>query len=154
MMNFTYLNPNHVLPFTHLPVDPRKYADLRKCCGPYQFRVDADNEYRSAYLDSDFFPGLRWEYADEVASSIHHTGWFCDEYEDDKIRGIVLRLPKGRGFLAGWTMGEKMATQIDVSWVHDDEIEAAHAADGMAEFAAERQREYLESIEDLLEDAA
>ena len=32
-MTFTHLNPHHVLPFTHLPVDPRKYADLRKCCG-------------------------------------------------------------------------------------------------------------------------
>lgn len=153
-MNFTYLNPNHTLPFTHLPVDPRKYAALRKCCGPYQFRIDADQPTRSPYLDSDFFPGLRWQYADEVSRSIKHTGWYCDEYGDDTIRGLVLRLPKGRGFLAGWTMGERMATEIDVSWVHADEVEAAHAADDMAERAAENQREYLESIENLMEDAA
>ena len=153
-MNFTYLNPNHVLPFTHLPVDPRKHADLRKCCGPYQFRIDADQPTRPSYLDSDFFPGLRWKYADEVSRSIRHTGWFCDEYGDDTIRGLVLRLPKGRGFLAGWTMGEHMATEIDVSWIHDDEVEAARAADDMAERAAERNREYLESAEDLMEDAA
>lgn len=141
-MNFTYLNPNHTLPFTRLPVDPRKHADLRKCCGPYQFRADADSEYRFAYLNSDFFPGLRWEYADEIAPrAIRHTGWYCDEYQDETIRGIVLRLPKGRGFLAGWTMGKGMATEIDVSWVHEDEIEAARAADERAERAAERMRE-------------
>lgn len=151
-MNFIYLNPNHVLPFTHLPVDHHKHNSLRKCCGPYQFRVDADQPTRSAYLDSDFFPGLRWEYADEVSRPIKHTGWFSDECGDDIIRGIVLRLPKGRGFLAGWTMGEHMATNIDVSWVYDDEVEAAFAADSMAEWAAERNREYLESLEE--EDAA
>ena len=153
-MNFAYLNPHHVLTFTHLPVDHRKHRDLRKLCGPYHFRVDADSEHRSAYLDSDFFPGLRWEYADKVTPRIRHTGWYCDEYGDDTIRGIVLRLPRSRGFLAGWTMGEHMITEIDVSWIHDDEIEAALAADGMAEFAAEREREYLESIEDSMEEAA
>ncbi len=153
-MNFTYLNPDHVLPFTALPVDPRKYADLRKCCGPYQFRVDADSEYRASYLDSVFFPSLRWEYADKVARAIRHTGWFCDEYGDMTIRGIVLRLPRRRGFLAGWTMGESMATEIDVSWVHDDEVDAARAANDLAERAAERTREYFESIEDLMEETA
>ena len=147
-MTFTYLNPHHVLPFTHLPVDPRKYADLRKWCGPYHFRVDADQPTRSAYLDSDFFPGLRWQYADKVTSRIRHTGWYCGDYDNDKIRGIVLRLPRSRGFLAGWTMGEHMITEIDVSWIHDDEIEAALAADEMAESAAEREREYRESIEE------
>ncbi len=65
------------------------------------------------YLESDFSPGLRWQYCDDVASSIDHFGWFTDEYGDgETIRGIVARLPKNRGFIAGWTMGEGMASGL------------------------------------------
>jgi hypothetical protein len=135
-MNFTYLNPTHVLPFTHLPVDPRKYRDLRKVCGPYHFRQDADAEYRSFYLDSDFAPGLRWRYADEVVR-IDHKGWFVDDFKEDVLRGIVLTLPKSRGFLAGYTMGDHMISFVNVKWIHDDECDAAWAADDEAHMAAD-----------------
>lgn len=87
---------------------------------------------------------LRWAWADEVLPSIRHTGWFCDEHQCDKIRGLVMRLPRGRGFLAGWSMGEGMASAID-GWVHDDIEDAARAADSMAEEVAEAQREYEEA---------
>lgn len=55
------------------------------------------------YLDSDFQPFTRWKWCDDVAN-IKHTGWFCDEYYDSKIRGIVANLPHGK-YLAGWSMG-------------------------------------------------
>ena len=58
---------------------------------------------------------------------------------------------------SAWSAGSSSALElceIDVSWVHEDEVEAARAADGMAERAAERNREYLESLENLMEDAA
>lgn len=94
------------------------------------------------YLASDFAPGLRWQWADDVCRSISHTGWFTDEFGDSEtIRGIVCRLPKSRGFLAGWSMGEGMASELDAT-VYDDEEDAARAADSMAESAAEHQREY------------
>lgn len=146
-MNFTYLNPTHVLPFTRLPVDPRKHRDMRKVCGPYTFRRDADSEYYPFYLDSDFAPGLRWRYADEI-TRLGHNGWYVDDFEQDTFRGIVLTLPRSRGFLAGYTMGEHMISFVDVSWVHDDEVEAARAADNAAEYAAEEARMNQEETDD------
>ena len=121
-----------------------KHAKNR-VCGPYYHAPKTGNTGQSFYLDSDFMPGLRWNYADEVNSDIRHTGWFTDEYGDfDKIRGIVFRLPKNRGFLAGWTMGVGMASCVDYDIFQDIE-ECAECADSMAENAAEREREYQES---------
>jgi hypothetical protein len=97
----------------------------------------------SFYLDSDFAPGLRWQWCDEVAGTrIDHTGWWTDEFGDgDTIRGIVMRLPHGRGFLAGHSMGESMASTVEYR-VYDDECEAARAADRLAEIYAEAERDY------------
>jgi hypothetical protein len=100
------------------------------------------------YLGSDFAPGLRWDWCDEVDGvRIDHTGWFCDEFEDNKIRGVVFRLPHGRGFLAGWSMGESMASGVDYA-IHDDVRDAAYAADGIAEHRADCEREYQASQQD------
>lgn len=93
------------------------------------------------YLDSDFMPGLRWQWCDDVSTSIHHTGWFMDERWSDTIRGIVMRLPHGRGFLAGWSMGEHMASEVQ-SDIYQDERDAARVADQLAEQVAEREREF------------
>lgn len=94
----------------------------------------------SFYLDSDFAPGLRWQYADEVAK-IRHKGWFCDEHGDQTIRGIVLALPHGRGWLAGWTMGEEMSSCVERG-IYDDQEEAGQIADECARIAAEREQEF------------
>lgn len=95
------------------------------------------------YHESDGAPGLRWTWCDEAEGvRIRHTGWFTDEHGDGgTIRGVVFRLPGGRGFLAGWSMGEGMASELDGD-IYDDEAGAAYAADSMAECAAEREREY------------
>ncbi len=95
------------------------------------------------FLDSDLAPGLRWKWCDEVSDAICPTGWFTDPGdEDETIRGIVMRLPHGRGFLAGWSMGEGMPSVFDEE-IHHDETDAAHAADNMAE----RAREYQEGMD-------
>lgn len=88
-------------------------------------------------------PGLRWEWCDEVTDvRINHTGWFTDEFATgDKIRGIVFMLPYGRGFLAGWSMGEGMASAVDCV-IYATASKAAYAADSLAENAAEEQREF------------
>lgn len=81
---------------------------------------------------------LRWQYCDEVEGTrINHTGWWADEYQDQKIRGLVFRLPRSRGFLAGWTMGEGMASTVECD-IYDTEREAAYAADSMAESCTAR----------------
>ena len=97
------------------------------------------------YLDDAGMPGLRWQWCDEVSDvRIKHTGWFCDEFGiSDKIRGLVFTLPKGRGFLAGWSMGESMASGVECE-VYETAREAAYAADSIAENVAERQREFEE----------
>jgi hypothetical protein len=125
-----------------------KQTHGHKTCGPY-YRNEpamAGRDGLSFYLESDFMPDLRWEWCDEVdgVRGIDHTGWFTNEFCDDKIRGLVFRLPHGRGFLAGWSMGEHMASGLEYS-VYDDAVDAAHAADSIAENMAERQREYEES---------
>ena len=138
-MQFDHINPNHTL--GAYPMNPRKWGGLRKHCGPYRYRRDADSEGFSYYLGSDFEPDLRWQWCDEIISSIRHTGWFIDDYQGETLRGIVLRLPGGRGFLAGWSMGEGMIAEISRDII-SDETDAAYQADSMAENAAEREREY------------
>jgi hypothetical protein len=122
-----------------------KQTHGKRACGPY-YRTEPSPNPRGAffYLDSDFMPGLRWEWCDEVEGMrIDHTGWFTDEYGDGKIRGLVMRLPRGRGFLAGWSMGEGMASNVDYD-IWESAVDAAREADRMAERAAEDQRDYEE----------
>jgi len=155
---------NHVLPvdFTfagfsfpkyawRLPRGPmaKRLANAKNpVTGEYQLRPaprQAGEAVTFFYLDSDFMPSLRWEWCDEVEGMrIHHTGWFCDEHQDSKIRGLIMRLPKGRGFLAGWSMGESMASQVEISKIYSTPEQAARAADSMAEDTANKEHEYSE----------
>lgn len=97
------------------------------------------------YLGSAGMPGLRWQWADEVKDvRIDHKGWYTDEDgAGDLMRGIVIRLPHGRGFLYGWSLGEGMSASIEGDiWPGDDEAGAARAADQCAESMAEDAREH------------
>jgi len=114
--------------------------------GDYQIAPTPNQSGTSFYLDSDFMPGLRWKWCDEVASSICHTGWYCDEYQDSKIRGLVFRLPHSRGFLSAWSMGESMASEME-PYIYETEREAAYAADEIAREAAEAERAFQEQEE-------
>lgn len=115
-------------------------------CGPYYHYPNPDKAGSGCgfYLQSDGMPGLRWQWADDCCRSIEHTGWYTDPHGDrEKIRGIVFRLPRSRGFLAGWSMGEGMASTMD-STIYPDERSAALAADSMAQHAAELECEAFE----------
>lgn len=95
------------------------------------------------YLTANDAMGMRWRWADEISGTrIRHKGWYSDAWQDQTIRGIVIRLPHGR-FLAGWSMGIGLASSCDGT-IYTDEIEAAHAADECARVAAERERDYQE----------
>jgi hypothetical protein len=132
----------------------RRKRDLRQHCGGYFHapRPEKAGTGRGFYLGpqgrhGDGQPFRRWEWADEVSGvRIGHTGWFCDQHQDSKIRGIVVSLPHGR-FLAGWSMGENMASSVDGT-VYNNAQDAAYAADSMAESAAEQEREYQERQEE------
>ena len=88
----------------------------------------------------DGMPRLRLRWAEEVLT-LRHSGWYTDEDCSGVMRGIIARLPRGRGFLAGWSMGANMATYLDPH-IWADEREAARAADQCAEYAAEKERDY------------
>ncbi len=137
-----------------LPRQPlrQRLADFktspRRLCGPYYQAEPCPRQPHAAaavgfYLASDFAPGLRWEYAHKLIRC--PRGWYCDPHGDgDTISGVVFRLPHGRGFLAGWTMGKGMASSLDTGHgdIYASERDAALAADSMAERAAERERDY------------
>lgn len=92
-------------------------------------------------IDSGSFARLRVVRADSIIR-LKHTGWFTDDDGmGDTCFGVVARLPRSRGFLAGWSLGANMATSFSRT-IHDTEEEAARAADREAELSAEREREY------------
>lgn len=141
-----YILPKQCHPSVRLDIY-RKRRESRKRCGPYTIHsAPSSSTTAFFYHDSDFAPGLRWDWCDDVAP-IKHTGWFCDEYQSETIRGLVFRLPKGRGYLAGWSMGEGMASEVNTSYVYAEARDAGFAADSMAESAAEREREYQEAFQ-------
>lgn len=125
------------------PAALRKKWANRKFCGEYSHAPNPEllGTGRGFYLNSAGQPFNRWQWADDAYASIGHTGWFCNEYQDEKIRGIVAFLPHGR-FLAGWSMGEGMASIVDAAPIFGNQIDAAIYADRLAELAAEREREY------------
>lgn len=122
----------------------RLTAAKNPVCGPYYHAPKpGGGKGIGFYLESDGMLSLRWQWADKVdGAGIDHRGWYSDQYGDsEKIRGLVLRLPKSRGFLAGWSMGEGMASALECD-IYETEREAARAADSLAEHTAEREREY------------
>lgn len=128
---------------------------VNACTGDYYHAPEPNNTVDRSidfYLDSDGMPDLRWKWCDEVdGCHVDHTGWYTDEYGDSwKIRGIVLRLPNNRGFLAGCSMGRGMASTVEYQ-IYDDEVDAAYAADSIAESTAESERDYQESERERIE---
>lgn len=99
---------------------------------------------------------LRTVFADEVEGiRLNHTGWWCDEFQDRKLRGVVVRLSHGRCFPA-YRESDNGGLMVDWSDCHLEDrsriggargclIEAARAADSFAEHAAEKEREYNEA---------
>lgn len=124
----------------------------RKVCGPYRWRPAAPNKGRGFYCDDSEQCGdgsirLRLEDANEhLAGRLSHTsGYYCDaDGHGDTLQPIIARLPRGRGFLAGWKMGPNMCATLAAD-VYLDETDAACAAHSMAESDAENEREYRET---------
>lgn len=116
-------------------------------CGPYYHaprpRKGGVDNSTSFYLESEFMPLLRWRWADEAAD-LRHRGWYCDEYGDIVLRGLVMRLPRQRGFIAGYSMGVGMISDVEYT-IFGTEREAARYADGLAEIAAQKEMEYQET---------
>lgn len=96
---------------------------------------------------------LRLEWANDVLPSYSRiantVGYFCDAADEhgtpdpsgDVYRPIVARLPRGRGYLAGYTMGGAGMVGFLERYVWDTIEDAALAAHDAAERAAEVARE-------------
>jgi len=130
-------------------------ANARRFCGPYRWRPSQPGKGRGFYQASGALRmdragssfALRLEEANahlRESRLSHVTGYYCDAWGDETLRPIIARLPRGRGFLAGWTMGAGMCAALD-STIWPDEREAALAAHDMAERDAEREREAQEA---------
>lgn len=132
----------------------------RKYCGPYRWTPAASGKGRGFYsgssaLDMDSHGSsfrLRIENANDHIRDRRNqiSGYYCDSDCIDTLQPIIARLPRGRGFLAGWTMGAGMCASLEGD-IYPDEESAASAAHCVAEYAAEREREYQEEE---LEEAA
>lgn len=129
-------------------------AKQRKVCGPYQWTVGAPGDRRDGvgfYMASGrgglrmdrHGASLRLRVSEAPETRRGVTGYYGDEFGDTVFTPIIARLPRGRGFLAGWTMGAGMCATLSID-IHDTEEEAGHAAHGEAERAAEAEREYQE----------
>lgn len=127
-------------------------AKSRRVAGPYYNTRPRTERADSLffYMDSHGQMGdgpirLRFDTAESM-QDLRHTGYYCDEDGHTVVHGIVARLPHGRGFLAGWSMGDNMASELSRE-VHLCERDAALAADAMAEEVAgserDKEREFL-----------
>lgn len=136
----------------------KERAKARKGGGPYRWTPSKPGKGRSFYMASEGFAmashgsalDLRIELANDHLpnSRLSMTnGYYPDLDMSDTLQPIIARLPRGRGFLAGWTMGAGMCASLDVT-IWDDEGQAAHAAHDMAESDAEKSREAQEDEAD------
>lgn len=128
-------------------------AKSRKSVGPYRWRpTAAPSKGRGFYQASNSLAmdsrgstfALRLISANDGLPSYSRLAQINGYYFNDDgetIEPIIARLPKGRGFLVGWTMGRGMCASLEAT-IYDDIGDAALAAHSDAEYAAEQQREY------------
>lgn len=122
----------------------------RKYCGPYRWTPAAPGKGRGFYSSSHALTmdprgsslALRLEDANDHLRDRRRfvSGYYADDYQNATLEPIIARLPSGRGFLAGWTMGADMCGTLEPE-VYPDAESAASAAHVAAEYAAERERE-------------
>jgi hypothetical protein len=127
-------------------------AEVRKHAGPYTWTPATPGGSRGFYMDRKAVRmhreapfDLRLAYADDFMprySRLHGTTYCTDDDGiGDTMRPIIARLPHGRGFLAGWTLGPGMCGALDLT-IHATAEDAARMAHEEARTAAERERDY------------
>lgn len=122
----------YVSPYKWRPSD----ASTRKAVGFYQSSDGLEMDRHGSSIR------LRLERATNLlpGQSRLPRGYCTDEHGyGDMMVPIVALLPRGRGYLAGWTMGEGMCAALDTSIIWDDAREAAYAAHDFARDAAEAE---------------
>lgn len=125
----------------------KERIESRKHVGPYLWKPSTPGKGRGFYCASTGLAcdsngstfNLRLEYANDHLNGrlSDITGYYCDEDGDgDTLQPIIARLPHGRGYLAGWTMGQGMCASIDCD-IWETIEDCAREAHRMAEYDAE-----------------
>lgn len=81
---------------------------------------------------------IDFKYCDEVVSSIRHTGWYADAFNDSTYRGICARI--GKFWFGGYEDKQSESVIIELYPLSDERI-AAHLGDGLAQYDAEESKE-------------
>lgn len=86
-------------------------------------------------------------YCDDITRSICHTGWFTDDDQTEKYRGVVYQLPsRGEPLYAyGYADPDNEDCALLCFDGENDKEDAARAADRFAEIFAEHERDYREA---------
>lgn len=145
-ITLTNLNaPICVRPAVRRIASPSKWSPTRPGTGRGFYMDSSRNRELTMNQDETF--RLRVELANDHLRGYRLreiTGYCVDPYNDgDAIVPIIARLPKGRGFLAGWTLGRGMASFLEPE-IWTDPEDAAFAAHNHAEYAAEDERRFHE----------
>lgn len=86
--------------------------------------------------------GPRWVKDAHEVARLGHTGWYTDDFQGSTLIGVVLNFSRKDRFcfLAGTRHSDWDGVTVD-SYIHDDEKDAARAADSMAQYDAEEYQE-------------
>lgn len=107
----------------------------------------ASHDSRAYYIDA-WPAGWRDRGDASKIAGLRHTGWYEDSFQESLCLGRVLQLPTRKGkpvYIPGThSTGDHVVTLYPLDR-YDDETDCARAADGYAERAAERAREYNDS---------
>jgi hypothetical protein len=137
-----------------VPLSARK----RTFCGPYRWTPSKAGSGRTFYMECSqrgdlacashgSTIDLRVELAeDHVGGRLSHITSFGGGILAEGYIPIVMRLPRSRGFLAGWTLGAGMVSSVEPE-IYDDIEDAARAAYSIAENAAENEIEHKEAYD-------
>ena len=151
----------------------RERAEMRKTCGPYQLTPQDAIKRESigfytasrglAMGDGPIRLRLVLANDQEIGRLSDVQGYYTDqEFQNETMKPIIARLPRSRGYLAGWTMGKGMCAKLETRLYIDAE-DAARAAHSIAEYdaaeesnyqAREREREQLEELSEVEDDQA
>lgn len=112
-----------------------------------QIQINPASEDGYRWIENIGTAWRRTGFADDIARSIQHRGWYTDEtFLDQTFRGVVYQLPSRKGkpvyFVGYQDPNNDDAARGEIRTDLDDDNEAAHAADDVARVCAESEREY------------
>lgn len=126
-------------PYHHAPRDTTKSNGFGFYCASEELAMDKHGSICN----------LRLKLANDVisySSLSRISGYYIDNHQDETLKPIIAILPHGKGFLAGWTLGQGMCAELGC-YIYDNEQGAAMAAHVEAEYTAERWLEASETEE-------